>query len=351
MSWIKPTGFVDGGNVWNDEPLAYDDDTLSFAYADSLKRGWTDYLELTVAVIDCDKVRLWVEHVYTSTDEIEVDVYYSGAWHNIFSGEPVSWGAWNEYPIGSTESVTAMRIRFWASKAYAAECRVVEADFNWIEPWEPPVSDIDVGTPIIDRTNIGSPDYTLVAKDNPANATGIIHTAQVWAETNMTGFRVGTFYVISGNVLKCRDSQLIGDVAAGAIRTFSGLSIAVVVGDYFGCYYPAGFIEIDDFGGPTFVWGRVGEYIDPGDEGVYAPFNNYIMSLYGYGDIVAGGYYHGLKVQGEGELAICDVGTNPLRIRKGGVTYGLELVATDDPNASRIRVETGAGIKAIRKYT
>jgi len=63
------------------------------------------------------------------------------------------------------------------------------------------------------------------------------------------------------------------------------------------------------------------------------------------------GYYHGLKVQGVGELALCDVGSNSLRIRKGGITYGIELVATDDPNASTIRVKTGVGIKAIRKYT
>jgi len=62
-------------------------------------------------------------------------------------------------------------------------------------------------------------------------------------------------------------------------------------------------------------------------------------------------YYHGLKIQGEGELALCDVGTHPLRIRKGGTTYGIELVATDAPNASRIRIKTGTGIKAIRKYS
>lgn len=62
-------------------------------------------------------------------------------------------------------------------------------------------------------------------------------------------------------------------------------------------------------------------------------------------------YYHGLKVQGEGELALCDVGIHPLRFRKGGTTYGVELVAVDDPNASRIRIKTPTGIKAIRKYT
>lgn len=61
-------------------------------------------------------------------------------------------------------------------------------------------------------------------------------------------------------------------------------------------------------------------------------------------------YYHGLEVQGVGELALCDVGTHPLRIRKGGITYGLELVAVDDPNASRMRIKTPSGIKAIKKY-
>jgi len=62
-------------------------------------------------------------------------------------------------------------------------------------------------------------------------------------------------------------------------------------------------------------------------------------------------YYHGLKVQGVGELALCDVGNSPLRIRKGGITYGIELVVIDDPNASIIRIKTPLGVKAIRKYS
>jgi len=79
--------------------------------------------------------------------------------------------------------------------------------------------------------------------------------------------------------------------------------------------------------------------------------SNYHPVFDAYGSVAGGVYYHGLKVQGVGELALCDVGTHPLRIRKGGTTYGIELVATDDPNASVIRIKTGAGIKAIRKYT
>jgi len=62
-------------------------------------------------------------------------------------------------------------------------------------------------------------------------------------------------------------------------------------------------------------------------------------------------YYHGLWIQGVGELALCDAGSHPLRIRKGGTTYGIELVDTSDPNASAIRIKMPGGIKAIRKYT
>jgi len=62
-------------------------------------------------------------------------------------------------------------------------------------------------------------------------------------------------------------------------------------------------------------------------------------------------YYHGFTVQGVGELALCDVGSHPLRVRNGGVTYGLELVDTSDPNASSVRIKLSSGIKAIREYT
>mgnify|MGYP001603977257 FL=1 len=40
-----------------------------------------------------------------------------------------------------------------------------------------------------------------------------------------------------------------------------------------------------------------------------------------------------------------------LKVRKGGVTYAVYIVEPDDPNASRIRVQTNAGIKALRLKT
>lgn len=42
--------------------------------------------------------------------------------------------------------------------------------------------------------------------------------------------------------------------------------------------------------------------------------------------------------------------TSPLRIAKNGVIYGVVLVDPSDPHASKIKVKTKSGIKALRKY-
>jgi len=145
--------------------------------------------------------------------------------------------------------------------------------------------------------------YKRQDKNNPANASGTLHTIKVWAAANVTGLIVGTFYITNGNTLKCRDSVLIGDVEAGAERTFTGLSITVQEGDYIGCYQAIGTIEMD-LSGFAGVWRIEGEYIDPNDEAEYTFYDGDAISLYGYGDIGAPpGYpYHRytLKAGGSG---------------------------------------------------
>lgn len=156
------------------------------------------------------------------------------------------------------------------------------------DTWEPPVSDIDVGADPIDRSTDFPGSFTIADKNNPANASGTLHTVQVYAKTNITALRVGTFYTTDGNTLKCRDSELVGDVVAGAWRTFTELSIAVVAGDYVGCYFASGAEDIEagevEFDG---VWYVSGEYIDPNDETEYIFYAGSAISLYGYGDIAA----------------------------------------------------------------
>jgi len=44
-------------------------------------------------------------------------------------------------------------------------------------------------------------------------------------------------------------------------------------------------------------------------------------------------------------------GAHKLRIRKGGTTYGIPLLATDDASASGVRIFDGSTVKAIKKVT
>ncbi len=147
----------------------------------------------------------------------------------------------------------------------------------------PPIP-IDIGAEAIDRASYIAVGYTVIDKNNPANASGTLHTVKVYAFISLNGLRVGTFYLTNGNKLKCRDSVLIGYVENGEVRTFTGLSIAVEAGDYIGCFYTSGNIERDIEGFVGF-WGKYGENIDPGDQATYTFYDGDAMSLYGIGTV------------------------------------------------------------------
>lgn len=128
MAWVSPTG--DTANGWTDSGLAWDDNTATFAYH-STPAGWGPYLELHHAELQCTKIQGWWGIVNTQVTTVEVDVYYSGAYHNIYSGAIVL-GSFQEYEIGSEQTVTALRIRFYSSKA-ARQAEVYEVDFWEVE--------------------------------------------------------------------------------------------------------------------------------------------------------------------------------------------------------------------------
>ncbi len=149
----------------------------------------------------------------------------------------------------------------------------------------PPIP-IDIGALAIDRTSNISSDFTLINMQNPANATGALHTIKVYAYQNISRLRVGTFYTTNANTLKCRDSVLIANVEAGAERTFTELFIPVETGDYIGCYFSTGWLEADTAGFDG-IWYIYAEHIDPNDEAQYSFLPGYAISLYGIGEAVA----------------------------------------------------------------
>lgn len=141
---------------------------------------------------------------------------------------------------------------------------------------------IDIGSAAINRGGTFTNSYTLVEKDNTANADGLITSIEIWANTDISGLRVGTFYVVAGNTLKCRDSEAIaGVITAGSKVTKSDLSITVTTGDYLGCYYTGGQIELDTSGAGQ--WFYDGECIDPDDSAAFTFEDSRSWSLYGTG--------------------------------------------------------------------
>jgi len=126
VAWVSPTGYNDPDSKWGNEANVYDEDTDTFAY--DFPNGY--YLELTLeSGISCDKVRIYCERYTSGVSydlDVDVDVYYSGAWHNIHSGT-VTKNTWVELSIGSTQTVDKARIK---TNDISASRRIKEFDFN-----------------------------------------------------------------------------------------------------------------------------------------------------------------------------------------------------------------------------
>lgn len=139
---------------------------------------------------------------------------------------------------------------------------------------------IDIGAAAINRAAAPLAGNTYIALDNPANEAGIITTVEIWANTNLEGCKVGTFYGTPPD-FTCRDYETIGNVTAGSKQTFSGLSIDCEIDDYIGIYYASGKVEADA-SGYAGVYLKVGDQFDAGQQ-EYSLYAGDTISVYGFG--------------------------------------------------------------------
>ena len=139
--------------------------------------------------------------------------------------------------------------------------------------------DIDIGMPAIDRASYLTGPKTAVNKGNPANATGIITTVEIYAYADLTNCEVATFFEGAANKLYTRDYESIGTVTSGSKQTFA-VSLDVQTGDYLGIFYQTGSIERDLSGGDG-VWNTGSDQI-PCVNYEFALSTTWIASLYGY---------------------------------------------------------------------
>ena len=131
MAWVSPTGHVDPDNAWVNEAYAYDDDTSTPARRTNTPADtYTEYLELTVAALDCDKVRFYYISTIAGYDgTIDIDVYYSAGWHAVYTGVAAD-RTWVEKTLGGLYSVTKARIRIHNVYIGGAAMSFYEFDFN-----------------------------------------------------------------------------------------------------------------------------------------------------------------------------------------------------------------------------
>jgi len=114
--WISPTGYSDPSSDWNNEINAYDNNTGTRAISTALGPlqwwQWSGYLELTRPAVNCDKIRFYAWYHQNYCSKIDVEVYYSGSWHEVYEGSFTD-STWVEKSLDGTYSVTKARVRFW----------------------------------------------------------------------------------------------------------------------------------------------------------------------------------------------------------------------------------------------
>jgi len=141
---------------------------------------------------------------------------------------------------------------------------------------------IVIGAEAIDR--ISATGVSLLVKDGPANASGIIDTVTIYVPDGGTEARkVATFFLISGTTYECRDSEDVGVLSDG-LNTKT-VSLAVEPGDLIGItQVPSGNMDLASEGGEGIL--HTGDQTDICVVGLQTAFSeaeDAIGSLYGTG--------------------------------------------------------------------
>lgn len=146
------------------------------------------------------------------------------------------------------------------------------------------MADIDIGSAAIDRSTFAEATWTIIDKNNPANASGTIISVQIYAVSgnDLADCEVATFIDEGSSVYSTRDTETIGAVTSGSVQTFPGLDMSVATGDYIGIYFSSGLVELDTSGAGWEL--KIGDNI-PCSSVTFAFYADRTMSLYGEGQL------------------------------------------------------------------
>jgi len=146
---------------------------------------------------------------------------------------------------------------------------------------------IDTGSAAIDTGSSQIGGTTWVLKDNPADGTGRITLIEIWADTDLTGVQIATFYVVSGNNLSTRDTQNIGNITGGS-KQIVGVDLDIVEGDFIGIYWTSIDEDIDcSTSGYPGLWHLIGDQIPCTNATFGTAYITWTLSFYGTGTTAA----------------------------------------------------------------
>ena len=118
----SPTGFVDGASVWTNEGNAYDTDQSTYAQQANLpSTTWGDYCEFTISSMNIVGIEFTAGGTDATVDQIDVDIYYSSAWHDLYSGAFSRGSQYRYCKAAVAAGVTSVRVRFHHSDASASK--------------------------------------------------------------------------------------------------------------------------------------------------------------------------------------------------------------------------------------
>lgn len=248
--------------------ISAEDVDNAVTFADDAAAFDARYATKTTAVVDWDNIPAWLAGVDYDSSNVKTviqEIVNRPGWA---SGNAIVI-FWEDFEDRSTHVNEGQRV----ARSYNNSTTLCpKLTIDW--------GAIDIGSPAIDRTSAYG-GGTFIALENTANGTGYLTSIEIWASTDITGLRVGTFYWTVATAYQCRDSAYIGDVTAGSKQTFP-VYIAVSAGDCIGCYVGTGCGTIEsNIVGYAGVYFADADYLNPGDIASYALLAGDTISLYG----------------------------------------------------------------------
>lgn len=120
---------------WNNDAWADDGSTTTTATTTAAigVGAWSTFLTFNRSTTYMDYFRYYEAGLGQWADQIDVDMWYDGDWHDFYLGDPGTFNSWNYYDAGGVYVVDAARVRLRnGGGAGAISLDIYEVDFGYL---------------------------------------------------------------------------------------------------------------------------------------------------------------------------------------------------------------------------